>query len=348
MREFCDAVPNVGHFLMNQKTDGAHTLTSRATSPLGPDRNGVGEAKEPALPRVFITNLLTILGLGVLVSIWILHYTQWFPAIGGILALGGLVSWLAFVSRILREERLEALQAWADKAVFCSRATLAVVGTLAICLIVAANFLGGIQVEGARGSSDRFVRLSHLGTNGADDLRLRPGEVVRRPLVTRWWRPRAWRVKVSGYPDEVVTVRPWPRVNLTVPSSFVRPVVLVRPTVDMFDVVHHMPRTLAVRVGSQEYKTPFNGYAVWIGCDEDVAVPLQMELAWSAEVGERRSAVNYWLHPKALTNERFELPAGTELTVRVFDQEQTLAERTVAVRPATTFFPQEVVLDVQH
>jgi hypothetical protein len=65
-------------------------------------------SEEPGLSPLFVTNLLAILAVGVSFCAWILHYTEWFPAIGGILALGGVLSWLAFVSRILPDHPMKA------------------------------------------------------------------------------------------------------------------------------------------------------------------------------------------------------------------------------------------------
>src|SRR6266496_3789796 len=69
----------------------------------------------------FTTNLAWIIVLGVAISGWILYFTDWFPAIGGLLALGGVFSWLAFVSKVLPDERLKVLQASAGARIFSRR-----------------------------------------------------------------------------------------------------------------------------------------------------------------------------------------------------------------------------------
>ncbi|HKA37371.1 MAG TPA: hypothetical protein VKH43_11175 [Thermoanaerobaculia bacterium] len=301
----------------------------------------------PALSPLFVANLLAILCLGVAVSAWILYYTDWFPAVGGLLALGGVVSWLAFISRILSEERMKALQAWTDRSILCSRATLAFVAALAAAGLVTASFLGAIQVESVRESADRYLRVDRVGSAPGDEDRLRAGELFRVPAWTSFFAPSRWRVKVSGYPDAVVAVRPWERVALSIPASFRRPVILLRPTVDLFDEVHNIPRKLIVQAGGRTFEARFDGHPVWIGCDEDVDVPLRLEVAWRAEAPQRPSVVNTWLHPVPLAAERLELKPGAEVVATLFDQDQKPWEKKFLVR-RDSGFPQEEVLDVRR
>lgn len=297
------------------------------------------------LQRIFVINLLGILALGTLVSGWILYYTEWFPAIGGLLALGGVLSWLAFISRVLPEERLAALQTWADQRILSSHATLVILAVLAGGALIAATFLGSIQVTATRESTDRFVQIYRTGRTPTLEARLPAGGRVRKPVWTAWLRPTSWRVKVSGYPDEAVTVRPWRRAALSVPASFRRPVVVVRSTIDLFDIVHNRPRTLTIAVGDRTFKTQFNGHALWLGCDEDVEIPPALDAAWRAEANARArpSVITYWLHPASIAADA-KLSPGTRIAATLLDQ---------AGRPVTTELlvrkdeiPQEMILDL--
>jgi len=211
-----------------------------------------------------------------------------------------------------------------------------------------------------RESTDRFLRVDPVDTPPGEDVRLRAGEAVRTLAWTSWLKPTAWRVKVSGYPDEVVTVRPWRRVSLSVPASFQRPVVVLRPTVDLFDIVHNTPRRIAVRVTfprspsspgpTREFRTQsdgqplqFDGHSLWIGCDEDVDIPLRLEAAWRAELSanQRASLINYWLRPRALTGERVALQVGSEIQVEMFDREGKKSEQVFVVRKQPDFLQEE-------
>ena len=61
----------------------------------------------PQLPSLKIVafNLFTLLAIGVVTSGWILYYTDYFPVVGGLLGLGGLFAWVAFLSNIIDENR---------------------------------------------------------------------------------------------------------------------------------------------------------------------------------------------------------------------------------------------------
>jgi len=55
----------------------------------------------------FSFNLTLILALGVAASAWLIHFSDRFREVGEVLALGGLASWLAFVSRAISETRIK-------------------------------------------------------------------------------------------------------------------------------------------------------------------------------------------------------------------------------------------------
>src|SRR4051812_28381189 len=80
-------------------------------------------AQDAAMPKPYLRNLLSIISVGVLVSGWLLYYTDWFEVVGGLLALGGILSWLAFVSKILPDERIKQLQKRFDDRVLCNART---------------------------------------------------------------------------------------------------------------------------------------------------------------------------------------------------------------------------------
>jgi positive regulator of sigma E activity len=59
--------------------------------------------------RIYFTNLLLILVAGVFACWWTIFYSDWFDVLGGLLGLGGAFTWLAFISNMLREERVKEL-----------------------------------------------------------------------------------------------------------------------------------------------------------------------------------------------------------------------------------------------
>lgn len=48
---------------------------------------------------LFVSNLLLMIFLGSAFCLWVLHYTDLFPAVGGFIAFTGAFSWVAFVSK---------------------------------------------------------------------------------------------------------------------------------------------------------------------------------------------------------------------------------------------------------
>jgi hypothetical protein len=79
--------------------------------PVLPTAPPVSSSTPPAEPSgIFYVNLLAILLFGVANSAWLLRFTDYFEVVGGLLALGGLFSWLAFVVKVLPDDRLKAIQ----------------------------------------------------------------------------------------------------------------------------------------------------------------------------------------------------------------------------------------------
>ncbi len=313
------------------------------------------------MPRTFIFNLIATVVLGVCFCWWVFHFTDWFEAVVSLLALGGVFSWIAFISRLLPEERQKALQAWADETVLCSKFTSAVICVIAALLLVASNFVGSIEVDSLQGASDRALTISGLGAMDAEEESLPASGALRRLHYTSWWSSTVWRVKVSGYPDKEVTLRPWRREEITVPGGLFRPVVLLRPTVDLFDAVHNNARDLVITVGANSHRAAitypavkFDGHALWIGCDEDVDVPLNLESAWRTEslARQRPTAFYYWLRPK-IPGPPALLEAGTEIKITwttwlANDGKPFEKKFPVLSLQRRQDFPQEVILDVPH
>jgi hypothetical protein len=229
----------------------------------------------------FVTNLLLVLVLGVAASAWLLAYTDWFPEVGGLLALGGLFSWLGAISKVLSDERLKGLQASVEAAVFANRRLAVYVGAAFLVLLAGASCAGTIEVQSRGDSSDRLVWFGFDSARPGDADQLPAAGRLRDVRVTTWWSPRQVRVKVSGFPSLLVHVRPWQRRHLTVPASFLTtPVVLLVPSKDLAAYSHGL--TLRVQVDGLSYTIPFDGHAVWVGCEDDVPVPAAVVDEWRA------------------------------------------------------------------
>jgi hypothetical protein len=299
--------------------------------------------------NLFFANLLLILGFGVLASWWLLRYTDWFPAIGGLLALGGAFSWVALISKILSKDRLDALQRAVDDNILNREWTRRICLLLNLSGLVCASFLGSIQVDSVLESSDRAVWVSRPGTAKIDPMQLQPGGHIRKVITTSWWSPAVLTVKVSGYPDKQVEVSPWGRSRIYVPTSLFRPVVLIRPTIDLMDVIHSNPMKLVIRIGNISQAVDFDGRPIWLGCDAEVEIPSVLQDVWRNELGNRRpSYFQYWLHPRELSLP-LQIQASDEIEVELQKsngQPYTTSKFTINPFSRQQDFPQEVVLDV--
>jgi hypothetical protein len=254
---------------------------------------GTNPAIDPAatppkpLPKAFLCNLILLICIGVGASAWILAYTDLFPAVGGLLALGGLFSWLAFVSKLLSKTVTEQLQ---DKflAAFSKRHVSAILLGLALLLCVAASFFGAIQVEIQSTAQIRGFDLYREGSEKAEHRVITSAGSSNIPVVT-FFGSSQWRVKIPGYPYQSVTVSPFHRPTLYLPQSFRRPVLLIVPGKDILDQKGYELRlTIDAGNGHTLVIPRYTWFAFWVGCGADVQVPAvqQAQLRSVFSVGE--------------------------------------------------------------
>lgn len=278
-----------------------------------------GSEPQKSPSTLFVGNLILIGAFGVALSGWILYYTDYFGVFGGLLSLTGIFSWLAFVSKALPERRLKALQVVIYRWFFNSFKARVTVLLLFFLGLVVAAFFGTVQVESLQEASDRALWVHRYGSETPEPERLTPGGRVRSLVRTSWWSPSNIRIKVSGYPDQVALVKPWRRLRLYVPSSFLRPVAVVRPSVELINFIQNNPMPLVVKAGGREVARikEFDGHAMWIGCDDDVQIPASLEDVWRGELvaAGHLSLLHYWLHPRQLEGARLELQPNAEIEV---------------------------------
>lgn len=297
----------------------------------------------------FVHNLVLLLVVGVAILTWTLNYTDWFPAIGGILALGGALSWLAFVSRLLKEERLKEVQDWADRAIFDNPRTQWRVIIVASVALVVACFVGTLELRSELGTAlPRNVSIRRRGAVNATKETL--SSTIRVPRITTWWAPARVLVKLSGYPEVEATVAPWSRKTLVAPEQFLRPVVVFKPDRDLLEMLVNNPQSLSLHLASQpasDYRLDgYHGETVWVGCDEDVDVPPQVLESWKTELATREQArhLHLWSRPLAPPNWPQVLDSGEQLTIQILVGPTTVYARADAkVRAVRTRrdFPQE-------
>lgn len=331
-------------------TDGSHKLTESA--PTGTQKQDAAANNAGAnTPWLFWVNLLLLIAGGTWLCFWLLYYTDKFDDFGKILALGGGLTWLAFVLKLVSEERIKALQAAVDRWVFSN-------WLLTALLVVACCFgywysahYGTLQVELFEGSEDRTVAVK-IGDAVQEPARLAPGARIRILTWTSRKKPASLYVKVSGYPDLRVSISPYERKELRIPTSFIRRVILVKPTAAL--IVHRtdgLQVSVKLKSGTL-YKTQFDGSPIWIGADEDVFVPQTMLARWRDSLADnvRSGAMSYLQHPHAITTLGFDLSSGDRVCVELQRKSGSIYSRkdiTVRALEPNQEFPQEEEIDVR-
>lgn len=216
--------------------------------------------------------------LGVAVSAWLLHYTDSFETVGGLLALGGLFSWLAFVSKVLPDAILKAIQ-WKSVDLLELRVTTLVIVIVVIASAVAASFFGSVRVEIGREGLASSLTLDPEGQHGSGPVALNSGKPTNYLRAAAFMRGAPYRMKVPGLPNKVVMLEPWSLNKVYIPNSFDRRVFLVRPSKDVTLDILNNPIHLKItvirdrRVLVAAPISPYFGYSFWVNCSADVEIP---------------------------------------------------------------------------
>ena len=247
-----------------------------------------------------LTQSWTFCGEHVSVSAWLLRYTDWFETFAGLLALGGVLSWLAFISRAIPDDRLKSLQGQIVGVILESRRTWKVVLSIVVLLFALSFCLGSLQVEGGKGGFDARIQVYSVDRDrsGVDSWYLPANGRVRSLWWTNPFGSRQLSVKLTSLPEARAHVIPWWRpwwepTKQVAPMDFYRPVVLVgadRILVNEADRAYtSMDKKasdptptkpgsssasldlgeiwLVARVGNDRcYRTCFDGRSIWIGC----------------------------------------------------------------------------------
>src|SRR4051812_46490476 len=66
---------------------------------------------ERVVSRDALRNFAALVLVGVAASAWMLYYTDWFDHAVTLLALGGVISWLAFAVKVIPEAYVKSAQA---------------------------------------------------------------------------------------------------------------------------------------------------------------------------------------------------------------------------------------------
>lgn len=275
---------------------------------------------------VIVLNLSLSVASGTVICFWVWYYTDWIEEFGAVLTLGGALSWLAVMLRIIPEDRIKTVQEAFFSAAFEGHGALPWQGLFMAAAAAATSCFATVQIESARESSDRFVVVAgekeakqgdfwSSRMEAVDFDVLQPGRRLRVAVPVWAWR-RKFAVAVSGYPEKTVWLRPWERRDLIAPSSFRRPVILLRPTAKLIENHQMVARKLFLRRANNEREIPFEGRSLWIGCGRSVEVPAVLREEWQKESGWAEHSQE-WLFPEAWAEGGGDLAKGEKIEIAV-------------------------------
>lgn len=276
--------------------------------------------------------LLTVGGLALLAWIW--WFTDWLATAMIVVGLGGILAWPRSLVGWL--PGIGSGLAAALGRVVASRATLAVLATAFGAALVASCFLGSVAVRSLEPETVR--RLVFRPAGGLPTAQLFAGDSeVRRPFWTAWGAPASVGVEVGGYPPTEVAVRPWRRTRLVVPDDFRRPIVLLRPDMELTFAVSGALKEEGVRVElvvelpgeAAPRRMDYAGRAVWIGCTAACDVPQRFAEEWD----DQPAVLAWrWLTPVQLAGPLPALAAGDRVRAAVTIDDREVAATTFIVR----------------
>lgn len=330
--------------------------------------NEVREDTENAVSfplKTYVANLGLIVFAGTLGLIWVWYYTDTLPVVGGLLGLGGVLAWGAFILNVLSDERKKHLQARLEHYAF-DRIAMAV---MAIGILTAlgawAACYGTLELSSIADDQVRHVTIDgEAAANRAgagDDQYLLPGSRSKYLVRTSFLGPRKYRIQLSGLPSLTIDARAFRKTVLLVPGSFTsRNTLLIRPQTSL-------SATLATATTQDAYKLsvslpngpadsliPYSGGIVWVGCDKDVAVPDAIVDQWRNRllVDEQSPdvasiAISRWMNANALLS-RLDLQPGDKIRIAVSQGNgEVIADTQIVILPVSSLVKgcQEVLIN---
>jgi hypothetical protein len=260
------------------------TTDQSAVPPGDPDANDERVLRTQF--RRFVLNLVVIILTGVLISTWLVEYTDFFPTVGGLLGLGGVFAWIAFLSNLVSDDRKKEMQAALEKRVLLGRwaAVFALVVMLAFAIF--AYTRGTLVLVGANDGQKRAVEVFRTGKKLAT-IDVPAGESTRTSVFVQ--PPAELTLKSPGLPPLAVTLEHLRRTTIHLPQSFTgQPILLASMPPDLaLSASGASVEVLIKRKSTQQWARYggikaglYAGESIWIGCGNDVVVPQTVKTDW--------------------------------------------------------------------
>lgn len=308
----------------------------------------------------YILNIVLILVLGTGLSAWFLYYTDWFPRIGGLFGLGGMLAWAAFVTKLVSDDRKGAFADWLQKKLLESPYVAVVLVIMVFAALVAVSVRGTLVVDnGATGEA----HLIHVGaTNSgagpkttAERVVVAPRSQVKLSLPVNFLGSTRYSVKAEGLPVRETIVRAWERTEVYLPTSFLsQHVLLVRPTPSLVDYIGPSKVTLELSVDDAQSieLTGYGGETLWVGTGSDTKVPAARVAEWRLDLAETKAPTRLadrWALPVVWDNAaKLALGPNSRILAVVKDSDtgdvMGRGELQMPVMPPSDRFPLELVM----
>lgn len=279
-------------------------------------REGRFRDPEDEMPRPLLWNLLLIVVAGTFVMGWLLHFTDLFPMVGGLLGLGGVFAWVAFVSGILRDERKQQLQEAFERR-FLSRSSSSILILLVFTgfVFVVALRRGTLELDASLDPVGR--RIAIFESNGGDrdaeraveTLTLAPRTMAHVLLPTGLSSTRTFELRADGLPTRRVELSALGKKTIRLPDDFFeRPLYVATVDAERLETIREFGDFRAeVRLRGPDGReharqgiAPYDGRPIWIGARAGVIVPDALLARWRIDLvvaGEPSAVVESWRTP---------------------------------------------------
>jgi len=250
--------------------------------------------------RRFVWNLIAIVVLGVLISGWLVEFTDFFPTIGGLLGLGGIFAWIAFLSNLISENRKKQMQAAVEERLLLARATAAVALVLLVAFAIIAWTRGTIVIVGANDGQKRTVAVTSKG-NTVATVDVQAGATTKQSFFVP--RQPTFTLVTAGLPPLDVTLPHLGSTIVQIPQSFTaQPVILASMPSDLATSADGASAQVRIKRANSKWWVEYgrfdpgsyNGESIWVGCGADVAVPPSVKSDWATQPGATQPVQRRW------------------------------------------------------
>jgi hypothetical protein len=282
----------------------------------------------------FCRNFVWMGVLGVLLLFGIGRYTDYLETVIGLLGLGGIFAWVAFLFNVISKTRREAMQEAFENLLKHRNTTIFLWIATAVVAALAAN-ITCITIDSGRDTIDRHVEIRRFGCDRTWHTANLSPDAERRFLVIPSLWGHEYSIDTEGLPTLRRTIRPLVRARVRIPQDPRRRcVVLIRPDKGISDSAADITRARSLvikRIGqsasadpneNEATVNPYKGNTVWVGTRRKLDIPRSWKERWRLEMSANSptdsAMLMRWLDP-TLAPGIYELEPGQMIEISVID-----------------------------